>query len=174
MSLNQRISPNLSEEGSHQQARVFNQAGFNLIELNIVLLILAIMISFAVPAFQEWRVQAGLNNATVVLFHKLKQARSLAVAESRSVTVNIAATEITYDVYSVGCSKCKNQTIDFSTYSSDLTMVSTAGDSSLEFKSNGQGNNSAHKLSIGADYKCITVNAIGRAYIGVTATCTGL
>ncbi len=97
----------------------------------------------------------------------------MAVAQSRTVIVSIpSTTQITYDAYTVGCVECAAKALDMSEYSPNLTIVTNKP--VYKFQSNGLGLNGTYKVQIGAYYKCITLNRIGRAYIGETVGCSSL
>ncbi len=179
MILNQRMSPSLSEKQLNQQAEVCLQKGFTLLELMIVVSILGVLLAIAIPRFQEWREHASVNNATSALFVTLKKARTLAVAESRSVKVTLKTTDpysFTYD--SAGCSNCQAKKIELKQFSSNLQLKRNGGTDSFTFSSRGTSGNGTIKIENGTYYKCITINAIGRAYVQDTsapsATCQGL
>lgn len=61
--------------------------GFTLLELMITLVIMAIMLSWAVPGFQELVRQNRLTTATNELVTALNLARSEAIKRGRTVTV---------------------------------------------------------------------------------------
>ncbi len=169
MSLNQRISPSLSENIQLQQVRVRKQMGFTLVELLTVIGIFGIFMTIAVPAFQEWREHSAVNAATMAVFAKLKQARTIAVSDRRDVKVvfDTANNDIIYDEYTraVGvCTYCSHATLDLAQFSSLVTLTSTAD--SVKFKGNGSTDGSRTlKLKVGSYFKCITINIIGRAYV---------
>jgi len=163
----QRISPSLRENPCLQQAPNVAQRGFTLLELMIVITILGALMAIALPSFQDWREQSAVNNATNISFVRLKQARTLAVAESRNVKVSFSSTApytITYDAYTAGCGPnvCKNLVTGFSQFSPDLKV---SGVTNFTFSREGTVGGNTAKLEVGSYAKCITVNNIGRAYI---------
>lgn len=138
--------------------------------------------TIAVPAFQEWREHSAVNAATMAVFAKLKQARTIAVSDRRDVKVVFDAVNdnIIYDEYTRAtgvCSYCSNATLDLTQFSSLVVLTSTQGNTT--FKGNGSvGGNGTIKLEIDPYFKCITINGIGRAYVqragNISVTCDDL
>lgn len=77
--------------------RMLKIKGFTLIELIVTILILAIIATLAVPAFNDMQLQQNLNKSQQELIAVLNEARSKAVLQRQEVTVtlnsNIANTE---------------------------------------------------------------------------------
>jgi len=148
-----------------QQVPVRVQAGFTLLEVMIVITILGVLTASAVPAFQEWRQTSAVNSATMALFAKFKQARSLAVAESRKIIVALDEVNniVIYDDNDGGaCINCKPQSIPLNQFSDNLNLKANTN---FTFNRLGTATNATIKLEVGEYYKCITVNGIGRARI---------
>ena len=173
----QRISPSLREKLCLQQAPNVDQRGFTLLELMIVLAILGTLIAIAVPSFQAWREHSAVNNATNILFVRLKQARSLAVAESRSVIIayDLANETFTFDDNNGGaCTNCRHLVMDLKQFSQEIDL--NANTTSITFQRNGVATplNKTVKLKIGTYYKCVLTNVIGHTYFTNSNTCTGV
>jgi len=149
-----------------QQARMHTARGFSLIEVMVVVGILGVLTAVAVPSFQEWRQHGAVNNATTTLYLKLKQARSLAVAESRSVTVTFAITAPYAFVFDdgVGCAYCKHENNVFSQFSPNI-IFNANGTGDVKFGRTGTAQNITAKVKLNGYYKCVVINKIGRAYI---------
>ncbi len=164
----QRISPSLSEKLPLRQESAYHQAGFTLLELMVVIAILGILTAVAVPELKSQMEHAAVNNATVSLLAKLKQARSLAVADTRDVVVTFDTINqtFTYDDNNAGvCAMCSNTQIELSQYSPSLA-VTTNANLGITFKSRGSVSNAGTvKLKVGNYYKCVRINMIGRAYV---------
>ncbi len=60
----------------------FRQAGFSVIELMVVLLVVGITLAAGVPAFQSFIRSSGLKNGTENLAAQLRLARQMAVSQS--------------------------------------------------------------------------------------------
>lgn len=66
-----------------------NQAGFTLVELMIVVVILTISAALTVPDFMRWLVQSQLRQATSEIATHLTMARMAAMNRNRSVDVTV-------------------------------------------------------------------------------------
>jgi type IV fimbrial biogenesis protein FimT len=68
-----------------------NNFGFTVFELTIVLAILGIVASIAVPSFSRWRGEAKMRSAVNILRGDLEMAKSRAVRENNFVAVSFVA-----------------------------------------------------------------------------------
>ncbi len=136
------------------------------------MVVVGVFIAIAEPAFSEWRDRSAINTATMSMLAKYKQARALAVAESRDVKLVFDTTNSTVvidDNSGNTCSACKHQVIDLKQFSPDIVLKSN--EASTSFGNDGVATNfGTIKLSIGSYFKCIVVNRIGRAYVQQTST----
>ena len=64
-----------------------NTSGFTMIELIVVIAILAIMASFAVPSLYSWRSEAKLKSAVSLIRGDLEMAKSRAMRENNFVAI---------------------------------------------------------------------------------------
>jgi len=72
-----------------------NTSGFTVFELTIVLAILGIVASIAVPSFSRWRGEAKMRSAVNIMRGDLEVAKSRAVRENDFVVVDFVATGYT-------------------------------------------------------------------------------
>ena len=83
----------------HRQYK--DQSGFTLIELMIVVAIVGIGVSLAVPEFIRWNARTQLRQATSEIVSQLTMARMAAMNRNRDVDVTIQATSGVVNVSAV-------------------------------------------------------------------------
>jgi len=186
-----RMNRNLSGSNQYRQGGVLSQPalssaqrGFTLIEVIIVMAIMAIVAGIGIPSFSDWREKQAVRSASQTLMAQLKQARILALAENRDVTIKICdgtvasawvfdATSPTancdpcVDVFIPGSSppqKCMKNKYEFSQFSKNL-VVSPMTLRTFTSRGTFKQGNSSTTLTVGQYSKKITVNVIGRAYL---------
>jgi len=159
-----RINADTRAKDLRGASELLYMKGFSLIELLFVIVIMGVMMAIALPAYNTWITHNSVNSASSALMAKLKQSRNMAVAQSRSVklTFDVGTDSFVYDVGA--CSACKNQTVRFSQFSSNIQMTENFGGGSLTFKSRGTAGAGTITLTNGAYSRAITVNIMGRAY----------
>ncbi len=178
-----RMKPNLSGSLDGRQAgvcRLHRQQGFSLMELIVVIAIVGIMASIAIPSFSSWRARSGTRNAAQSLLAHLKQARTLAFAENRSVSITFTSTSYTFDADTTGsCGPCRNEQVTLGQFSSNLAI--TRQDiaeipTTKTFSSRGTANSATIYLCASGYSRRIVLNIIGRAYAcgsgDTSASCT--
>lgn len=88
--------------------RKTHRGGFSLMELIIVVAIMAILATLAVPFMQTYMAQRRLNGAARLVMSDLMNARMTAVSQNRNVQVSFptaAAAAYTYDATSAALSR---------------------------------------------------------------------
>lgn len=78
---------------SHLTASRTSQPGVTLIELMITLFIMAVLLTFALPAFTELLAESRLKAATSALYLKLYQARSEAIKRNQRMRVTFMVSD---------------------------------------------------------------------------------
>ena len=163
-----RINADTSAKDLKGASVLLDSRGFSLIELLTVIAIVGIMAAIALPAYNTWITHNSVNSASAALLAKLKQARNMAVAQSRSVklTFDTGNASFVYDADTAGtCGACKNQTVLLSQFSSKILLGKNNGNT-LTFKSDGVINGAMTTITLtnGGYAKAITVNILGRSY----------
>lgn len=131
-------------------------------ELMATIAIVGVIIAIAIPSFSNWRERNAAANATSSLMAHLKQARILAVAENRSVSITFAANNYVFDADTTGsCGPCRNQSVAYSQFSGHVSISPTT---TRTFTSQGTANSGTITVSSGGHSRQITLNVIGRAY----------
>ncbi len=167
MRIRHSLSPCRPARQEYSSARypVLNTgSGFSVIEMMVVIGIIAIVLAIALPAYSGWHARSAATNAANTLLGHLKQARALAVADNRNVSVTFTSTSYIFDADTTGnCGLCKKLLINTSQFSNRLSISPTT---TRTFTSRGTINQSGTITIAAAGYsKQITLNVIGRAYL---------
>ena len=161
-----RINADTRAKDLKGASALLDSRGFSLIELLTVIAIVGIMAAIALPAYNTWITHNSVNSASAALLAKLKQARNMAVAQSRSVklTFDTGNASFVYDADTAGtCGACKNETVLLSQFSSNIQLTKTGGNT-LTFSSQGTSATKTITITNGVYSKAITVNILGRSY----------
>jgi Tfp pilus assembly protein FimT len=136
-------------------------------ELMVVIIIISVLAAIGIPAFSSWKERQAASNAASSLMGHLKQARNLAMAENRSVSIVFSATDYTFDADTTtspapSCGPCRKDVISFSQFSNNLSISPTT---TRTFTSRGTANSGTITLTASGNSKSIKMNVIGRAYL---------
>jgi prepilin-type N-terminal cleavage/methylation domain-containing protein len=82
------------------KSKIESEKGFSMIELIIVCLIIAIMVTFSIPAIERNLQLYRLQSAIGLVSDRLMEARFSAIKRNRSAWVTIDATANTIEVWS--------------------------------------------------------------------------
>ncbi|MDH5216209.1 MAG: prepilin-type N-terminal cleavage/methylation domain-containing protein [Gammaproteobacteria bacterium] len=81
----------LAAQKSHQKTdQKLSQKGVTLLEVLVVITILSILASFAIPSFQEFLVRRDLDSSRASLSQSLQLARQIARSENTIVDINLS------------------------------------------------------------------------------------
>ncbi len=141
------------------------QRGFTLLEVIIVMAIMGIVAAIGFPAFSEWNEKQAVRSAAQAVLAHMKQARIMAVADNRSVSITFTSTSYTFDADTTSdssCGLCKNEAVSLAQFANNLTITSAA---TRTFSSRGTANSGNITVTSGSSSKVITMNVIGRAYL---------
>ncbi len=85
------------------------QLGFTLVELMIGVVVLAILLSLAIPNFQQWILNSQVRNAAESIKNGLQRARAEAVARNTNVEFALLGDDATcYDAVTLISSTCSS------------------------------------------------------------------
>jgi len=128
----------------------------------MVIAIAGVMLTFAVPAFSSWQESQAVKNAQRTLLGRIKQARMLALAENRSVSITFTPTSYVFDADTGTCGAiCRKEQTKLSQFSSQMSLRPTT---TRTFTSRGTANFGRLTLTAGSTQGQITINIIGRGY----------
>jgi len=162
------------------------QQGFTLIELMITLIIAAILLSVAAPAYQSFIGSTALTTATNDLVAALNMARSEALKRDGAVTLRAGDADTSSDDFADGyCivpgrtnTNCDGALRFFPAVGSDITMVVSGGVSTMvTFNGLGGLTNAANApqsfelCRANEDHRRVTIALVGRSKISADTSC---
>ena len=156
------------------------QCGLTLIELMVTLVISAILLSVAVPAYQSFIGSTALTTATNDLVAALNMARSEALKRDGAVSLRGAGT-ITVDFAGGYCivlgatpDSCDGAIRNFSAVGSDITVAASG---IVTFDGLGGLSNASsvtrqvELCRAGEDYRRVTIALVGRSTVSADSSC---
>jgi len=168
-----RMNPNLNGSNRSKQAGVSNSAvrglqaqGFTLLEVMVVMAIMAIVAAIGIPSYSAGIEKQAVRNAAQTLLAHMKQARTRAMAENRTVKIQFGANSYVFDAGTSG--EEKKVTVSYAQFSKNLQLTKndpTKKPNTLSFKSRGTVGASTIYFCSSGYSKRITVNGLGRAYL---------
>ena len=81
--------------GRHRSL-IWGHAGFSLVELLVLLVVIGALFSLSLPAFMSYYKSAQVRAAASVIATYLNQGRQLAIQQNQSVCVHITSTALHY------------------------------------------------------------------------------
>jgi type IV fimbrial biogenesis protein FimT len=137
-----------------------SQSGFSLIELIIVLLVIAILVTLAIPSIQRTLQLYRLETGTSYILHRLTEARLTAIKRNRDTWLEIDASNRSLSVKSTNDSG-QQITLGFPTKLPESVQFTGAIPGSVIFSSLGRNRanaNTSIKLKLTANNQIKTIN----------------
>jgi len=138
-----------------------NNKGFTILELIIVIVITAILATFAVPSIRSWRANSSLSGDTRTLKADFEFARSRAIRDNTPITISFNTGNNSYSIDSV---PPVSRSLVGTSISTNLTGAATT----ITFDSRGRAANNitgSVTLSNGSRNTTVSVSMIGSIQI---------
>jgi len=115
--------------------------GFTMIEVLIVIVILAILMSIAIPGFSRWLPNYRLKGATRDFYSNIQLAKSLAIRDRANSVISFSG-----NAYTVARDGTPFKTMNLNDYGSGVSFDSGSTTDDIEFTSMGMTTNSSEVL----------------------------
>ncbi len=141
------------------------QLGFTLVELMIGVVVLAILLTLAIPNFQQWILNSQVRNAAESIKNGLQRARAEAVARNANVEFALLGDDATcYDAATLISSTCTSW------------EVRLPGSAVIDSRSSSEGSPAVKRAVTPAGANTVTFSGVGliTANSGAAATLTGI
>jgi len=137
-----------------------NNKGFTILELIIVIVITAILATFAVPSIRSWRANSSLSGDIRTLKADFEFARSRAIRDNTPITISFNTGNNSYSIDSV---PPVSRSLVGTSISTNLTGAATT----ITFDSRGRAANNTGSvtLSNGSRNTTVSVSMIGSIQI---------
>lgn len=144
-----------------------NIRGFTLVELMVVIAIVAIAVTLAVPSFRDLIERKAVGGAAEAAYEQLQIARSQAIKRSKPILVD-------FYVPGSGTNWAIGFTDKIAGCDAESTVLSASGACTIEdYNNDGNASDRQLKRIEGADYKNITMISLGTAFANAN-TLTGV
>ncbi len=134
-------------------------------EMMAVIAIIGVILAIALPAYSSWRERTAVRSAADALMAHLKQARHLAIAENRSVTIDFTPPPPPKrPVYWFDKGRGQPYRNKRIVLPRGVTLATRLTGGKLTFTSRGTAANACVTLASATHARWVEVNGIGRAY----------
>ncbi len=141
-----------------------SQKGFTLVECGIVVFILAIMATLAIPSIQKYAANGNLKSAANEITSDFSRLKQRAMSENTKFSVKFDVAQNNYTIEGGGTSQIKTPAY----FAGDIAIASAdfGGGSSITFQTRGTASFGTVSLTNGRNSKArITTNITGRTHV---------
>ena len=175
MTLNQRISPRLSERQCNQQVPVYCESGFTLVELVVVVGILGILTTVAAGSWSSYRESKRVDVAKGKMVSMFQQARLKRLTTGFDQTISVDYRNNT--MTDANGNQVGFDGVDIQYFVCNRCRASDPANKTITFKENGRMGGSANakniKLSLPNSAKSYIVTlGSNTGKVGVATTCS--